>query len=53
MVMTSVDWLRLFKNKMILKISSKTGWGKNDLIQEIDQVYMELMEEMINPEEKK
>ena len=49
--MNSVDWVRFFRSKMVLKISSKNSWGKNELVQEIEKIYSEVLEEMISPNE--
>lgn len=46
---STVDWLRLMRSKMILKISAKNSWGKNELVQEIEKIYAEVLEEMISP----
>ena len=50
--MITVDWLRLLKDKLILRINSKNSWGKNELIQEIYQIYMEVLEELVSPSEE-
>ena len=53
--MNTVDWLRLFKNKLVIRITTKDGWGKYELMDELDRTYQDVLQEMISqkPEEKK
>ena len=50
--MNTVDWMRRFKNAIIARVEGKTGWGKIDLKDLIEDVYREMLESMINQEEK-
>jgi hypothetical protein len=50
--MNTIDWVRKFKFKILARIKTKTGWGNVQLEEEVNNIYMEILEEMINPEEK-
>jgi hypothetical protein len=45
----TVDYLRMFKKRLFTAIETKTSWGKNELSDEITRIYMEILEEIINP----
>ena len=50
--MNTIDWLREFRNKIAVRIDTKTGWGKVELRTEIEQAYQEILENIVNHQEK-
>ena len=47
--MNTVDWLRSFKNRLILKVNDRTNWTRVEISIEIINAYNKTLEEMINP----
>jgi hypothetical protein len=47
--MNTVDWLRSFKNHLILKLNERTNWTRVEISAEIIDAYNKTLEAMINP----
>jgi hypothetical protein len=47
--MNTVDFLRMFKNRLITKINSRTNWARAEVSAEIIDIYNKVLEEMIDP----
>jgi hypothetical protein len=47
--MNTVDFLRMFKNRLITKINSRTNWARAEVSAEIIDIYNRVLEEMIDP----
>ena len=52
---STIDWLRLFRDKLALRVAAKDSWGKYELMDKLDRTYHDVLLEMISqkPEEKK
>jgi hypothetical protein len=42
-----MEMLKIFKNTLLQNIEKKTSWGKNELKEEIEKAYIELLEDTV------
>ncbi len=48
--MNTVDFIRMFKNRLILRLNDRTNWARAEISAEVIEIYNKILREMINPE---